>query len=476
MSTNFDVVVIGAGPAGYVAAIRCAQLGLKTACIDKWVDESGQHKLGGSCVNAGCIPSKALLDSSDFYARIQSESVKHGIQVSDLSLDLTRMHARKKQVVEEVAAGIEALFSHNQVTWVKGTGYLKPQNDVDVLDVNGDCVQTIHGEHVILATGSIPSELETAPVDDAAIVNSTGGMNFDTVPAKLGIIGSGVVGLELGSIWKRLGSEVVILEAQDRFLSFADQDLADAAYSTFEEQGLQILLNARVVATEVADGQVNIDYKVNEEAYSLSVDKLIVAVGRRPFTDNLCAPELGLVLDEGGFIHVNEELKTSLPNVYAIGDVIRGPMLAHRGMQEAMSVVSIIAGHSSSADYKAIPAVIYTTPEIAWVGKTEQELIQEGESYRIGVFPFSSSGRAHALDHEKGFVKVLAQKDSDKILGVHMIGDQTTELIAQAVIAMEFEASSEDIALTVFAHPSLAEAFKESAMAVNGKAIHLVNE
>lgn len=476
MTKQYDVIVIGAGPAGYVAAIRCAQLGFKTACVDKWLSNSDQPSLGGTCLNVGCIPSKALLESSALYANAKQGMAKHGIIVSGVEVDISAMMARKDKIVNELSQGIGALFRSNDITFYSGRGKLLPDKRVEIKEFNKEEKYIVSADNIILAPGSSPIDLKVAPLDDDLIVDSSGALAFNEVPGRLGIIGAGVIGLELGSMWQRLGSDVVLLEAQEKFLPIADDQIAKESHKQFSAQGLDIRLNARVVACEPRNSQVSIDYEdVNGTQHEV-VDKLIVAVGRRPNTSDVCAEETGLLLEEWGVIHVDAQCLTNLPGVYAIGDAIHGPMLAHKGSEEGIMVAEIIAGHSAQVNYDTIPNIIYTDPEIAWIGKTEQQLKSTGIEYRVGIFPFSASGRAKASGDATGMVKVLADAGTDRILAVHMIGPHCSELISQAGIAMEFGASSEDIGMTMFAHPTLSEAFHEAALAVDGRAIHLLKK
>ncbi|MBI3779368.1 MAG: dihydrolipoyl dehydrogenase [Gammaproteobacteria bacterium] len=470
MTNRFDVVVIGAGPAGYTAAIRAAQLGLKVACVDDWRDAQGGPALGGTCLNAGCIPSKALLETSELYAQVRDHGPAHGLRFKELSLDLPAMMAHKDKVVSELTRGIATLFKANGVTWIPGRGKLQPKN---VVEISGKSVQKLEAEHVILASGSTPVNLKNAPFDGQRIVDSQGALAFTEVPRRIGVIGAGVVGLELGSVWRRLGSEVVLLEAQENFLSMADEQVARETLKQFTAQGLDIRLGARVLDTRQEKNAVTVRYQEQNAEREESVDRLIVAVGRRPNTDGLFSGETGLLLDEWGFVHVDEHCRTNLPNVHAVGDVVRGPMLAHKGMEEGVMVAERIAGHAAAVNYDLVPSVIYTQPEIAWIGKTEQALKSAGESYRAGVFPFAANGRAKAMGAASGFVKILADARTDRVLGVHMVGPACSELIAAAGLAMSFGASSEDIMLTMFAHPTLSEALHESALAVAGRAIHM---
>ena len=467
------MIVIGAGPAGYVAAIRCAQLGMKTACVDDWLDRDGAPALGGTCLNAGCIPSKALLESSEFYARLREAADGHGIVASTVTLDLAAMMARKDRVVHDLTAGIATLFRSNGIDWIPGRARLLPKRKVQITLHGGD-QQTLAAGHVILATGSLPVAIEAAPLHEDRIVDSSGALAWTSVPQRLGIIGAGVIGLELGSVWRRLGAEVTLLEAQPVFLAMVDQQLARTALGLFRKQGLDIRLGALVKSTQAGDNGVAIEYQDADGMHALAVDRLVVAVGRTPCTEGLASAEAGLLFDEGGFIHVDEHCATNLPGVYAIGDAVRGPMLAHKGSEEGVAVAERIAGQSTEVHYDRIASVIYTQPEIAWVGKTEEALKQAGVDYRSGVFPFLASGRARAMHETDGMVKVLGDAATDRVLGVHIMGSHASELIGQAVIAMEFDASSEDIARTVFAHPTLSEALHEAALAVDRRALHLL--
>jgi len=474
MTEQYDVVVIGAGPAGYVAAIRCAQLGLSTACVDQWIDRNGKPALGGTCLNAGCIPSKALLESSERYAEARGALAAHGVKVAGVELDLAAMMARKDKVVEELTGGIAQLFQANKVTWIQGHGQLQPNRQVLVSERGSAAPRSLQAGHVILAPGSSPVQLDSVPLHEDIVVDSTGALEFGEVPQRLGIIGAGVIGLELGSVWRRLGTQAVtVLEAQECFLPIADDTVAREALRVFNAQGLNIQLGSRVMACEVGDGTVRIRYQNGDGDHQAEFDKLIVAVGRRPNTNQLATAEAELLLDEWGLVHVDEQCRTNLPGVYAIGDAVRGPMLAHKGSEEGVMVAELIAGHAAGVNYGAIPSVIYTLPEIAWVGETEQALKASGTHYRSGVFPFAASGRARAAGETGGFIKVLADADSDRIRGVHMIGPHCSELIAEAVVAMELGASAEDIALIMFAHPTLSESFHEAALAVHGRAIHV---
>jgi len=473
MSQKFDVVVIGAGPGGYVAAIKAAQLGLKTACIEKYQGKDGKTALGGTCLNVGCIPSKALLDSSWKYHEAESAFKTHGIEAKGLSIDVPAMIGRKAQIVKNLTGGIAGLFKANGVTLVEGHGKLLSGKRVEV--TNGDSSQVLEAEHVIIAAGSAPVEIPPAPVDQEVIVDSTGALEFQSVPKKLGVIGAGVIGLELGSVWARLGAEVTVIEALDKFLPAADEAVAKEAQKVLTKQGLNIRLGARVTGTSVKKKQVTVNFTDASGEQAEVFDKLIVAVGRRPVTANLLAADSGVTLDERGFIFVDEQCRTSVPGVYAIGDVVRGAMLAHKASEEGVMVAERIAGHKAQMNYDLIPSVIYTHPEIAWVGKTEQQLKAEGVAVNVGSFPFAASGRAMAAGENAGFVKIIADAATDRVLGVHVIGPSAAELVQQGAIAMEFGSSAEDLGLMVFSHPTLSEALHEAALAVNGGAIHIAN-
>ncbi len=473
MSNNYDVIVIGGGPAGYVAAIRCAQLGMKTACVDKWINKQGKPALGGTCLNVGCIPSKALLESSEKYLDLIQHGALHGVVTASVTADVPQMVARKDNIVKQLTGGIKQLFVANGIDWLVGHGKLLPDKQVEV---SGDDTQVYSAGHVIIATGSTPIDLAAAPLKDDIVVDSSGALDWESVPKKLGVIGAGVIGLELSSVWRRLGSEVVILEAQDVFLPMVDQQVAKDAMRSLKKQGLDIRLSARLTATSVGENGVTVEFQDRAGAQQIVVDRLIVAVGRRPVTDNLFAPETELLLDERGLVHVNNACETNIPGVYAIGDVVRGPMLAHKGSEEGVAVAERIAGHHAHVNYAAIPSVVYTHPEISWVGKNEEELKASGDAYKTGAFPFGASGRAKAMESTSGMIKVLSDVDTDRILGVHMVGAMTSELIGQAVLAMEFEGTTEDLAHTVFAHPTLSEVLHEAALGTDGRAIHIANK
>ncbi len=477
---NYDVIVIGAGPGGYVAAIRCAQLGLTVACVESWSKENGKPALGGTCLNVGCIPSKALLESTHHYSYLKNDAADHGINVSGASMDVNKMIARKDKTVHILTQGIAGLFRKNNIDLLHGRGRITAQDNsghylVEVSPSSTEDEETItaSGKHIIIATGSEPTKIPPAKVDNNRIVDSTGALAFNETPRKLCIIGAGVIGLELGSVWNRLGSEVVILEALDTFLGPVDDQLSDEAYKILSKQGLDIRLGAKVTGTGSNNQEVIVIYEDSEGKQQISVDKLIVAVGRTPNTEGLEAEACGLTLDERGFIVVDGQCQTNLPNVYAIGDVVRGPMLAHKASEEGVAVAERIAGQPGHINYQTIPWVIYTWPEIAWVGMTEQALEESGIEYNIGTFPFVANSRARATGDTTGMVKILADKHSDKILGVHILGANASELISEAVLAMEFDASSEDIARTIHGHPSLSEAMHEAALDVDNRAIHI---
>jgi dihydrolipoamide dehydrogenase len=478
MARSYDVIVIGAGPAGYVAAIRCAQLGLRTACVDKWLTPDGTPAPGGTCLNVGCIPSKALLQSSELYLQATEHFAEHGVIAQGVSVDVAQMQARKDHVVRQLTDGVAALFNANRIAWLQGQGRLLGSGIVEFTPHGKpEHKETLETSHVILASGSHPIELEAAPLDGERVVDSSGALAFTEVPRRLAIIGAGVIGLELGSVWRRLGSQVVLLEAQDQFLPMVDQQVSHEALKEFTRQGLETRLGARVVSTRRTKKQVTVQYRQDEEEHELKVDYLVVAVGRRPCTDGLFAPESGLLLDERGFVYVDEYCATNLPGVYAVGDVVRGPMLAHKGSEEGIAVAECIAnGTRVAVNPDTIPSVIYTQPEIAWVGASEGTLHGHGVTVRAGTFPFAASGRARAMGMTTGLVKILADAESDRILGVHIIGPMASELIAEAVLAMEFSASSEDLARTIHAHPTLTEAMHEAALAVDGRAIHVAGK
>lgn len=468
---TFDVIVVGAGPGGYVAAIRCSQLGLKTACIDKWLNSEGEPAPGGTCLNVGCIPSKALLDSSHHYHNATHLFEAHGITAERLSMDVAKMQARKADVVRTLTGGIRGLFRKNEITFLPGTASLKPRRQVEVTDHAGT-TSTYQATHIIIASGSVPVEIGAAPTNGSTIVDSEGALAFTEVPERLGVIGAGVIGLELGSVWRRLGSQVVVLEALDDFLTAADRQVAERAQKTFAEQGLDIRLGARVIGTKTNKSSVTVAYEDGNGEQSLAVDKLVVAVGRRANTDALHAQDAGIAVDAAGRIEVDGQGRTSVDGVYAVGDCVRGPMLAHKASEEGVAIAEIIAGQAGHLDFRTVPWVIYTHPEIAWVGKTEAQLDADGIPYRSGTFPYAALGRAQGAGETNGLVKVIGHQDTDELLGVHVFGAQASEIIAEAVTAMEFHASTEDLARTIHAHPTLSEALHEAALAVDQRAIH----
>ena len=474
MSDVYDVVVVGAGPAGYPAAIRAGQNKLKVACVDEWQNTDGSYAFGGTCLNAGCIPSKALLESSELFQRAKDEFAIHGIKIGALTLDLAAMQKRRASVVKTMTNGINALFKANSVVGIQGHGRLLPGNKVLVKAADGT-EKTLEAKNVVLASGSIPIRLSSVPHDGKYIVDSWNALEFDAVPKRLGVIGAGVIGLELGSVWRRLGSEVVVLEALETFLPMVDQTIAKEAQRHFKKQGLDIKLGAKVSSAVVSGDAVDVVYTDAQGEHTVQVDKLVVAVGRRPFTKELLADGTGVQLDERGFIKVDDQCRTSAPNVWAIGDVVRGPMLAHKGKEEGVMVADLIAGHYGHVNYKVIPSVIYTQPEIAWVGQTEEQVKAGGRPYKTGSFPFAASGRARAMEAGAGMAKIVSAKDDDEVLGIHVIGPMAGELISEAVLAMEYSASTEDIQRTIHAHPTLSEAIHEAALAVDKKAIDALN-
>jgi dihydrolipoamide dehydrogenase len=473
MSKSFDLVVIGGGPGGYIAAIRAAQLGLATACIDDWQRADGKPALGGTCTNVGCIPSKALLQSSENYDHAGHAFADHGIQVKGLSLDLAKMLGRKDKVVQQNNDGITFLFKKNKVTFFHGRGsFVRGDTAGWEIKVTGPQNETLLAQQVIIATGSSPRPLPGVDFDEKLILSNTGALAIPDVPKTLGVIGAGVIGLEMGSVWRRLGSEVTVLEVLPAFLGAADEQIAKEAWKVFKKQALNIQLGVKISKVE-AKKTVAVEYTDAEgKTQKSSFDKLIVSIGRVPHTVGLNAEAVGLKLDERGFVAVDEQCRTNLAKVWAIGDVVRGPMLAHKAEDEGVAVAERIVGQHGHVDFNTIPWVIYTSPEIAWVGRTEQQLKADGIAYRAGTFPFAANGRARALGDTTGLVKFLADAKSDRILGVHIIGPMASELISEAVVAMEFGASSEDIARICHAHPSLSEATKEAALAVDKRSLN----
>ena len=474
MSEQFDVVVIGGGPAGYHAAIRAAQLGMKVACVDEFVGKDGKQALGGTCLNVGCIPSKALLDSSRQFWNLNHSFDVHGITTKGASIDVGTMVGRKDKIVKQFTGGVAMLFKANKVTAYFGRGRLLKDRQVEVTSLDGN-KQMLSGTNVIIATGSVPIELPFAKFDGKHIVDNAGALEFESTPKRLGVIGAGVIGLELGSVWKRLGADVTILEAMPDFLAAADVDVAKTALKELTKQGLKIELGAKLDKAEVKGKEVHLAYTGKDGKKELVVDKLLVAVGRRAFCDDLLAKDCGVSLDDRGRVVVDEHCYTGVEGVWAVGDCVRGPMLAHKGFEEGMAVAEIIAGKPGHVNMDTIPWVIYTEPEIAWVGQTEKQLKDAGIPCKIGNFPFAAVGRAVAMNEPAGFVKMIAHAETDRILGVHLVGANVSELVAECVVAMEFKGSAEDMARIVHAHPTLSEAVHEAALAVDKRAIHKAN-
>ena len=474
MSKAFDVVVIGGGPGGYIAAIRAAQLGLNTACIDEWKNAKGGPAPGGTCTNVGCIPSKALLQSSEHFEHAGHAFADHGIGLDNLSIDVAKMVGRKDQVVKQNNDGILYLFKKNKVTFFHGRGsFVKAADGGYEIAVTGDKPETLSAKHVIVATGSNPRSLPGADFDEDKILSNDGALRIGAVPKTLGVIGAGVIGLEMGSVWRRLGAQVTVLEALPTFLGAADQQIAKEALKAFTKQGLKIQLGVKIAQVKAGKKGVSVSYAdAAGAAQTLDCDKLIVSIGRVPNTAGLNGEAVGLKLDERGFVAVDDDCRSNLPNVWALGDVVRGPMLAHKAEEEGVAVAERIAGQHGHVNFNTIPWVIYTSPEIAWVGQTEEQLKAAGRAYRAGSFPFMANGRARALGDTTGMVKMLADAATDEILGVHIIGPMASELIAEAVVAMEFKASAEDIARICHAHPSLSEATKEAALAVDKRTLN----
>ncbi|MGI4776658.1 MAG: dihydrolipoyl dehydrogenase [Janthinobacterium lividum] len=471
---QFDVVVIGGGPGGYIAAIRAAQLGYNVACVDEWKNAKGGPAPGGTCTNVGCIPSKALLQSSEHFEQAGHSFVEHGINVQGLSLDLARMLARKDNVVKQNNDGILYLFKKNKIAFFHGrASFVKTDETGYEIKVTGTAEESISGKHIVVATGSNARALPGAEFDEEFILSNDGALRIGAVPKKLGLIGAGVIGLEMGSVWRRLGAEVTVLEGLPTFLGAVDEQIAKEAKKSFDKQGLKIELGVKIGEIEKGAGGVSIAYTTAKgETQTLEVDRLVVSIGRVPNTIGLNAEAVGLALDERGAITVDDECRTNLPNVWAIGDVVRGPMLAHKAEEEGVAVAERIAGQHGHVNFNTVPWVIYTHPEIAWVGQTEQQLKASGRAYKAGTFPFLANGRARALGDTTGMVKFLADATTDEILGVHMVGPQVSELISEAVVAMEFKASAEDIARICHAHPSLSEATKEAALAIDKRTLN----
>jgi len=471
----FDVVVIGGGPAGYVAAIRSAQLGLKTACIEEYVDAKNNPTFGGTCLNVGCIPSKALLDSSHRYQEATSHLKTHGIEIGSVELDVPAMMKRKDDIVAKLTGGIGGLFAANKITPISGRGKVLADSKVEVINTEGN-TEIIESKNIVIATGSSPIEIGSAVFNDTNILDSTGALEINKVPKTLGVIGAGVIGLELGSVWARLGSKVTVIEAMDDFLYMADEEIAKETFKDFKKQGLDIKLGCKLTSSKSLKNSVKVTYENNGTSENMEFEKLIVAVGRKPNTNDVFAEDSGINLDEKGFISVDHNCQTSVKNIWAIGDVVRGPMLAHKGSEEGIMVAERIAGKHAEMNYDLVPSVIYTHPEIAWVGKNEEELKNDNIEYKVGKFPFAASGRALAVDQSVGFVKLIADAKTDTILGVHVFGPSAAEIVQQALISMEFGASSEDLGLTIFSHPTVSEALHEAALSVSNQAIHIGNK
>lgn len=474
MADKFDVIVIGAGPGGYVAAIRAAQMGLKSAVVEKWISEDGKPVFGGTCLNVGCIPSKALLEASHKFVEAKHDFDDMGIQAGDVQMDVKKMMTRKDKIVTNLTGGVAGLLKGNGVTSIQGAGKVTGANQVEVTDKDGKAT-SYEADNIIIATGSVPVEIPPTPLTEGLIVDSTGALEFQETPKRLGVIGAGIIGLELGSVWCRLGSEVTVLEAMDSFLPMVDTAIAKETQKLLKKQGLDIRLGARVTGSEVKGKEVVVKYTDGDGEQEMTFDKLIVSVGRKPYTKGVVAEGLGIDLDERGFIHVDDQCRTGVPSVFAIGDCVRGPMLAHKASEEGVVVADIIAGHKAEMNYDAIPNVIYTFPEVAWVGLTEQEAKAKGLEVKIGSFPFAASGRAMANNATDGQAKIVADAETDRVLGMHIVGQHAGEMIAQGVIALEFGSSAEDLALTCYAHPTMSEAVHEAALAVDGHAVHMVN-
>jgi dihydrolipoamide dehydrogenase len=474
MSDSFDVIVIGGGPAGYPTAIRAAQNRLSVACIDGWKNRDGSSAFGGTCLNAGCIPSKALLESSELYHRAQHEFAAHGIKFEGIAFDVASMQKRKGTIVKGMTQGILSLLKAAGVTPLTGHGKLMPQRQVEFTGTDG-ARRKLQAKHVVIASGSEPMALRGVDFDDRLVVDSWGALEFETVPKRLCVIGAGVIGLELGSVWCRLGAEVVVLEALEQFLPMADGALSKEALRHFKKQGLDVRLGAKVSAATAEKDGVHVSYTDAAGSRSLVVDRVIVAIGRRPYTKDLLADGTGVALDARGFVQVDDHCRTGAEGVWAVGDCVRGPMLAHKGKEEGVAVADLIAGQYGHVNYNVIPSVIYTAPEIAWVGQSEEQAKAAGRSVKTGSFPFAASGRAKAMEAGAGFCKVVADAGSDEILGVHIIGPMAGELIAEAVLAMEYSASSEDLQRTIHAHPTLSEALHEAALAADKRAIDIPN-
>ncbi len=475
MTEKFDVIVIGGGPGGYVAAIRVAQLGLSTACIDMTTGKDGKAALGGTCLNVGCIPSKALLDSTKHFYHLQHDYAAHGIKVSNPSMDIETMLSRKDGVVSKLTGGVAQLFKANKVRQFHGRGQLMANRQVEFTAHASTEKIMLEGKDIILAAGSVPIAIPNVEYDNEYIIDNEGALDLTEVPARLGVIGAGVIGLELGSVWQRLGAKVTLLEALPSFLDVADVDISKQAARLFKKQGLDIRLGTLVKSASVANGEVKVIVEDKDGESEISFDRLLVSVGRKPYTKGLLSDDSGVEVNGRGQIDVNEKSQTSVPGVWAVGDCVRGPMLAHKASEEGIAVAELIAGQAAHIHFDTVPWVIYTNPEIAWVGKTEQQLKDEGVAYRVGSFPFAGTGRGLAMGDAAGMVKMLADADSDEILGVHIIGPSASELIAECVVTMEFHGASEDLARIVHAHPTLSEAVHEAALHVDKRAIHRGN-
>ena len=475
MSQKFDVIVIGGGPGGYVAAIRAAQLGLKTACVDKFTGKDGKAAPGGTCLNIGCIPSKALLDSSKHFHHLKNDYADHGISVKDAKIDVPTMIARKDGVVKKLTGGVSALFKANTVAYFHGTGKLGAGKQVTVIPADGGETLLLSADNVILASGSVPIQIPNVEFDGEYIVDNVGALDFEQAPGTLGVIGGGVIGLELGSVWNRLGSKVTLLEALPDFLAMADADIAKQAARVFKRQKLDIRLGALVKSAEIEGDEVKVVVEIKDKKSEMRFDRLLVAVGRKPYTDGLLEDDCGVQLNKRGQIGVDEQCRTSAPGVWAIGDCVRGPMLAHKASEEGVAVAELIAGKHAHIHFDTVPWVVYTDPEIAWVGKTARQLEDEGIAFKAGSFPFAANGRALAGGQGNGLVKILADQESDEILGVHIFGANASEIIAECVVAMEFQGCSEDLARIIHAHPTLSEAVHEAALHLDGRAIHRGN-
>jgi dihydrolipoamide dehydrogenase len=475
MSEKFDVIVIGGGPGGYVAAIRAAQLGLKTACIDSYTGKDGKPAPGGTCLNIGCIPSKALLDSSKHFHHLQHEYAAHGIQAEKTSIDVPTMLARKDEIVKKLTGGVSALFKGNKISYFHGKGKLFANRKVEVTPVDGGATIPLEADNVILASGSVPIQIPNVTFDSEYIVDNVGALDFDTVPGSLGVIGAGVIGLELGSVWNRLGSDVILLEALEDFMPMTDKDISKLAEREFKKQGLDIRLGTLVKGAEVKKKKVVVTVEDKSGEKQLTFDRLLVSVGRKPYTEGLLAEDSGVKLTDRGQIEVDDHSRTTVPGVWAVGDCVRGPMLAHKASEEGVAVAELIAGKPAHIHFDTVPWVVYTDPEIAWVGKTSQQLTTEGVEFKAGSFPLAANGRALAGGHATGLVKMLADAETDEILGVHIFGVNASELIGECVVAMEFQGASEDLARIVHAHPTLSEAIHEAALHVDKRAIHRGN-